>query len=105
MIENSNFQVGLKRAADDGNAVTLMKVNGLMRTAGKLFLQVMAVGAGPLSNRKNIFVFNKVGFCQFQVAPQRFSSLSCKKKGTKAFFIFGGNYYETMVYFKIIFAL
>ena len=37
MIENSNFQVGLKRAADDGNAVTLMKANGLMRTAGKRF--------------------------------------------------------------------
>ena len=37
MIENSNFQVGLKRAADDGNAVTVMKANGLMRTAGKHF--------------------------------------------------------------------
>jgi hypothetical protein len=54
MIENSNFQDGLKRAADDGNAVTLMKANGLMRTAGKRFLQVMAVGAGPLSNRKDM---------------------------------------------------
>ena len=62
MIENSNFQVGLKRADDDGNAVTLMKVNGLMRTAGKLFLQVMAVGAGPLPDRENIFVFDKWAF-------------------------------------------
>ena len=37
MTENSNFQVGSKRAADDGNAVTLMKANGLMRAAGKRF--------------------------------------------------------------------
>ena len=38
MIENSNFHGGFKRAAGDGNAVTLMKANGLMRTAGKRFL-------------------------------------------------------------------
>ena len=37
MIENSNFYGGFKRAADDGNAVTLIKVNGLMRAAGKHF--------------------------------------------------------------------
>ena len=55
MIENSNFHGGFKRAADGGIAVTLLKVNGLMRAAGKL-LQVMAAGTGPLSNRKDIFV-------------------------------------------------
>ena len=105
MIENSNFQVGLKRAADDGNAVTLMKANGLMRTAGKLFLQVMAVGAGPLSYRKNISVFKKWAFANFRWHRRDFRLCPVKKKGTKAFFYFGGNYYETMVYFKIIFAL
>ncbi len=41
MIENSNFYGGYKRAADDGNAVTLIKVNGLMRAAGKRVAQVM----------------------------------------------------------------
>jgi len=38
MIENSNFQGGLKRAAGGGIAVTLLKANGLMRAAGKRFL-------------------------------------------------------------------
>ena len=61
MIENSNFQVGLKRAADDGNAVTLMKANGLMRAAGKL-LQVMAAGTGPLSNRMDMYVSEERAF-------------------------------------------
>ena len=37
MIENSNFRGGFERADDDGNAVTLMKANGLMRAAGKQF--------------------------------------------------------------------
>ena len=64
MIENSNFCGGLKRAAGGGIAVTLVKANGLMRAAGKL-LQVMAVGAGPLSYRKNIYVFDKWAFGQF----------------------------------------
>ena len=56
MIENSNFQGGLKRAAGGGIAVTLLEANGLMRAAGKRFLQVMAAGAGPLPDRKDIFV-------------------------------------------------
>ena len=80
MIENSNFQVGLKRAADDGNAVTLMKANGLMRAEGKLFWQVMAAGTGPLSNRMDMFVSDKVGFCQFRWHRRDFvQSLSCLK--------------------------
>ena len=35
MIENSNFHGGLKRAAGDEIAVTLVKANGLRRAAGK----------------------------------------------------------------------
>ena len=67
-------------------------------------MQVMAVGAGPLSNRKNIFVFNKVGFCQFRWHRRDFRLCPVKRRGQRRFFIFGGNYYEAMVYFEIIFA-
>ena len=63
MIENSNFQSGLKRAAGGGIAVTLLKANGLMRAAGKrFFVQVMADGSGPLSYRKDMFVSAKWAF-------------------------------------------
>ena len=88
MIENSNFRAGLKRAAGDGNAVTIMKANGLMRTAGKRFLQVMAVGSGPLSNRKDMSVSDKVGFSPIQVAPQRLLGLCPVLTGDKGVFCF-----------------
>ena len=79
MIENSNFHVGSKRAAGGEIAVTLLKANGLMRAAGKL-LQVMAAGTGPLSNRMDMFVSDKVGFCQFRWHRRDFvQSLSCLK--------------------------
>ena len=86
MIENSNFQVGLKRAAEDGNAVTLMKENGLMRTAGKRFLQVMVVGAGPLSDRTDIIVSDKVGFLPSSGGTAEIlRSLSCIDRGQRRF--------------------
>jgi len=56
-------------------------------------LLVMAVGAGPLSNREDIFVSEKVGFSPIQVAPQRtffvFVLFLIEDKG---FFISGGNF-------------
>ena len=62
----------------------------------------MADGAGPLPNRKDMSVSDKVGFLPIQVAPQRFSmSLSCFYWGQRRFFIFGGKYYETMANFKM----
>ena len=79
MIENSNFHVGSKRAAGGEIAVTLLKANGLMRAEGK-HLQVMAAGTGPLSNRMDMFVSDKVGFCQFRWHRRDFvQSLSCLK--------------------------
>ena len=105
MIENSNFYSGLKRAAGGEIAVALVNVNGLMRTAGKLFLQVMAVGTGPLSNRMDINVSNKVGFCQFRWHRRDFSVFVLFfDRGQRRFFISGGFYHETMAHFKIIFA-
>ena len=96
MIENSNFHGGSKRAAGGEIAVTLLKANGLMRAEGKLFWQVMAAGTGPLSNRMDMFVSDKV-------APQRFQGLCPVLIWDKGFFILGGNYNETMAQFKIIF--
>ena len=72
MIENSNFYSGSKRVAGGGIAIALVKTNGLMRAAGKR-LQVMAAGTGPLSNRMDINVSNKVGFCQFRWHRRDFS--------------------------------
>ena len=80
MIENSNFHGGSKRAAGGEIAVTLLKANGLMRAEGKLFWQVMAAGTGPLSNRMDMFVSDKVGFCQFRWHRRDYvQSLSCLK--------------------------
>jgi len=47
-------------------------------------------------------VSDKVGFLPIQVAPQRFFNVFVLfLLGTKAFFIFGGKYYETMANFKM----
>ena len=86
MIENSNFYSGSKRVAGGGIAIALVKMNGLMRAAGKL-LRVMAAGTGPLSNRVDMSVSEERAFWPIQVAPQRFLSLSCLI-GDKGFFIF-----------------
>ena len=62
----------------------------------------MADGTGPLPNRKDMSVSDKVGFLPIQVAPQRFFNVFVLfLLGTKAFFIFGGKYYETMANFKM----
>ena len=46
----------------------------------------------------------KVGFQPIQVAPQRFSNVFVLFLiGDKDFFIYGGNFYETMANFEIIF--
>lgn len=66
MIENSSFYSGLKRTADGEIVVALVITNGLMRAAGKLFMQVIAVGTEPLSNRMDMSVSYEVGFCQFR---------------------------------------
>ena len=86
MIENSNFYSGSKRVAGGVIAIALVKMNGLMRAAGKL-LRVMAAGTGPLSNRVDMSVSEERAFLPIQVAPQRFC-LCPVLWGTKAFFIF-----------------
>ena len=67
---------------------------------------VMAVGAGPLSFRTDIFVSDKVGFLPSSGGTAEIiRSLSCLI-GDKGVFLFLEEiYYETMACFKIIFDL
>ena len=79
-----------------------MKANGLMRAEGKrFFARVMAAGAGPLSNRKDMNVSAKWAFANTGGTAEIFSSLSCFDGGQRLFY-FGGVYYEAMAIFKII---
>lgn len=86
MIENSIFYSGSKRVAGGVIAIALVKMNGLMRAAGKL-LRVMAAGTGPLSNRVDMSVSEERAFFANSGGTAEILSLSCFM-GDKGFFYF-----------------
>ena len=88
MIENSNFHGGLKRAAGDEIAVTLVKVNGLRRAAGKRRCVSNGLPEPDRYQTGRIFMYPASGRKPIQVAPQRcFVVFVLFYLGTKAFFI------------------
>ena len=65
-------------------------------------MQVMADGTGPLLYRRDMNVSEKWAFAN-SGGTAEILSLSCFFNRGQRRFLFGGNYYETMACFKIIF--